>query len=63
MEPLYGGHPWGTKFWPLYIGVAFIEGLFCTHLGPGFLAVIYTEVAFIQVAVKRGSTVIITAMV
>ena len=33
------------------IGVAFIEGLFCTltvHLGPGFLAVITIKVAFIQ---------------
>ncbi len=48
VEPLYSGHPWGTTFWPLYrdgryIGMAFIEGLFCTqnvHLGPGFLATI-----------------------
>ncbi len=43
VEPLYSGHPWGTTFWPLYTGVAFIEGLFCTqtvHLGPGCLAVI-----------------------
>ncbi len=42
VEPLYSGHPWGTKFCR-YIGVAFIEGLFCTqtvHLGPVFLAVI-----------------------
>ncbi len=48
--PLYSGHPWGTTFWLLYIGVAFIEGLFCTqtvHLGPGCLAVI-SQLAFIQ---------------
>ncbi len=41
-----------------YIGVAFIEGLFCTrtvHLGPGFLAVIQIErVAFIQGWLLRG---------
>ena len=41
--------------------MAFIEGLFCTqivHLGPGCLAIIQIEVAFIQwVAVKRDSTV------
>ncbi len=54
VEPLDSGHPWGTTFWPLYtVGVAFIEGLFCTHLGPEFLAVIL----YSGVAVKRGSTV------
>ncbi len=40
----------------LYIGVAFIEGLFCTqsvHLGPGFLAVI-SQLAFIQGWPLRG---------
>ncbi len=35
-----------------YIGVAFIEGLFCTqivHLGPGCLAVrVISQLAFIQ---------------
>ncbi len=40
-QPLYSGHPLGTKCCPL-IRVAFIEGLFCqtVHLGLGFLAVI-----------------------
>ncbi len=39
-----------------YIGLAFIEVLFCTqivHLGPGFLAVVHYSGA----AVKSGSTV------
>ncbi len=39
MEPLYSGHPWGTKCWPLYRG------------GPYWGVVLYThciEVAFIQ---------------
>ncbi len=53
---LYSGHPWGTTFWPLYRGVAFIEGLFCAqtvHLGPGCLAVI-SQLAFIQGRPLRG---------
>ncbi len=36
----YSGHP-GEQHFGCYIGVAFIEGLFCTqhfHLGPEFLA-------------------------
>ncbi len=48
MEPLYSGHPWRMtlifgRYIHVHVGVAFIEGLFCTqtvHLGPGFLAVI-----------------------
>ncbi len=43
----------GEHNFGLYIGVAFIEGLFCTqsvHLGPGR----YTEVAFIQGWPLRG---------
>ncbi len=41
VEPLWP--PLGNKMLAVYIGVAFIEGLFCTqivHLGPVFLAVI-----------------------
>ncbi len=52
----YSGHPWEQNF-GRYIGVAFIEGLFCTlivHLGPGFLHGHYTEVAFIQGWPLRG---------
>ncbi len=49
----------GEQHFGRYIGVAFIEGLFCTqtvHLGPGFRAVIQRWPLF-RVAVKRGSTV------
>ncbi len=49
-----------------YIGVAFIEGLFSqtVHLGPGCLAVVlYCIVGFCSgVAVKRGSTVVSSAL-
>ncbi len=47
----------GEQNFGCYIGVAFIEGLFCTQtvrLIPGFLAVIQR---WSGVAVKRGSTV------
>ncbi len=50
----------GEQHFGSYIGVAFIEGLFCTqtvHLGPGCLAVIITVGLYSGVAVKRGSTV------
>ncbi len=55
MEPLYSGHPWGTKFWPLYRG-----GLYCgvvLHTTCSFGTWIpgrYTEVAFIQGWPLRG---------
>ncbi len=50
----------GEQHFGCYIGVAFIEGLFCTqtvHLGPGFLAVIQ-RCLYSGVAVKRDSTVL-----
>ncbi len=50
----------GEQHFGCYIGVAFIEGLFCTqtvHLGPGFLAVIQ-RCLYSGVAVKRDSTVV-----
>ncbi len=56
MEPLYSSHTWGTNF-GCYIGVAFIEGLFCTqtvHLGPGCLAVIHAEVALIYSGMAKS---------
>ncbi len=59
VEPLYSGHPWEQNF-GRYIGVAFIEGLFCTqivHLGPWFLAIVYRGGFYSRVAVNRGSTV------
>ncbi len=31
-NPIAATLAWGTTFWPLYIGVAFIEGLFCTQI-------------------------------
>ena len=43
VEPLYIAATLGEQHFGRYIGVAFIEGLFCTqtvHLGTGFLAVI-----------------------
>ncbi len=43
VKPLYIAATLGEQNVGRYIGVAFIEGLFCTqivHLGPGFLAVI-----------------------
>ncbi len=46
----------GEQHFGRYIGVAFIEGLFCTqtvHLGPGCLAVI-SRLAFIQGWPLRG---------
>ncbi len=52
----------GEQHFGRYIGVAFIEALFCTqtvHLGPGFLAVIqYRGGLYSGVAVKRVSTVV-----
>ncbi len=48
VEPLYSGHPWGTKFWLLYRG-----GLYCgvvLHTNCSFGTWVpgrYTEVAFI----------------
>ncbi len=51
----------GEQKFGLYIGVAFIEGLFCTqsvHLGPGFLWPLYRGGLYSGVAVKRGSTVL-----
>ncbi len=46
----------GEQHFGRYIGVGFIEGLFCTqtvHLGPGCLAVI-SQLAFIQGWPLRG---------
>ncbi len=54
MEHLYSGHPWGTNV-DRYIGVAFIEGLFCTHCSFGtWVPGRYTEVTFIQGWPLRG---------
>ncbi len=59
VEPLYIAATFGEQHFGRYIGVAFIEGLFCTqtvHLGPGCLAVI-SQLAFIQARPLRGSGV------
>ena len=57
---IYSSHPWGTKFWQLYIEVVFIEGLFCTCTNRSFGTWVpdrYTEVhamAYIQEWPLRG---------
>ncbi len=54
-------HPCGEQHFGRYIGVALIDGLFCTqtvHLGPGCLHGRYIAVGLYSgVAVKRGSIV------
>ena len=32
VEPLYSGHHWGMKFWPIYRGVALYQGLICIRM-------------------------------
>ncbi len=60
VEPLYSGHPWGTKFWPLYnygwplLRGCFVHKLFIWDLGSWPL---YRGGLYSGVAVKRGSTV------
>ncbi len=55
VEPLYSGHPWGTRYWPLYRGglywgvVLYTNCSFWTWV-PGR----YTEVVFIQGWPLRG---------
>ena len=59
MEPLYNGHLWGTKFWPLYRGglcrgvVLCTDSSFGTRVPGRYIAVGFSS----GVAVKRGSTV------
>ena len=59
VEPLYNGHLWGTKFWPLYRGGLCRGVVLCTNSSfgtcvPGrYIAVGLSS----GVAVKRGSTV------
>ncbi len=56
MEPLYIAATLGEQHFGRYIGVAFIEGLFCTQTVHWDLAVI--SQLGLGVAVKRGSTVL-----
>ena len=61
MVPLYNGHLWGTKFWPLYRGGLCRGVVLCTNSSfgtcvPGrYIAVGRSS----GVAVKRGSTVLL----
>ena len=60
VEPLYNGHLWGTKFWPLYRGglcrgvVLCTDSSFGTPVPGRYIAVDLSS----GVAVKRGSTVL-----
>ena len=60
VQPLYSGHPWGTKFWPLHRGGLYWGVVLYTNCSFGTCVPgRYTEVAFIQgwPLIKRGSTV------
>ena len=59
VEPLYNGHLWGTKFWPLYRGglcrgvVLCTNSSFGTRVSGRYIAIGLSS----GVAFKRGSTV------
>ena len=61
VEPLYNGHLWGTKFWPLYRGglcrgvVLYTNSSVGTRVPGRYIAVGLSS----GVAVKRGSTVVL----
>ncbi len=55
MEPLYSGHPWGAKFWPLYRGGLYWGVVLYTNCSFGtWVPGRYIEVAFIQGWPLRG---------